>query len=205
MRGLNDNSAKHFRRDKTEFVLEFLGGVVDDMVSLTGDIASAFFDSYPSRRGGHSRERGSCGNGAPSREEYQRFYNILSRLQRDDLIAKKKQHGNQLGWGITKKGFAKLFSLREKKKFSPSRVEYVPKKDLTFRVVIFDIPERERHKREWLRSALLALGFSMCQQSVWVGKQKIPKKFLKDLYDREMLSYVQIFEITKQGSLERMV
>ncbi|MDP3725459.1 MAG: hypothetical protein Q8R20_03265 [Nanoarchaeota archaeon] len=193
---------KYFHKDKTEFVLDFLGNVV----SLTGEIMSAFFDSYPSRRFDRYSKKGSDSHrrDTPSSEEQQRFYNILSRLQRDGLVAKRESGGRQSGWALTKRGLAKLLVFREKKKFSPSRISYEPKKDSIIRVVIFDVPERERHKRVWLRSALLALQFSMCQQSVWIGKRKIPENFLEDLRDREMISYVQIFEINKQGSLEQV-
>ncbi|MDP2637290.1 MAG: hypothetical protein Q8P03_01615 [bacterium] len=192
-------------RDKTEFVLGFL----EDLVSLTGDIMSAFFDSYPSRRGGFARKSssGSTEIHSREREEAQRFYSLLALMKRQGLIErreKKGAKGRQSVWKITKRGLEKLFAVREKKKFSSARVLYEQKNDSVVRVVVFDVPERERYKRVWLRTALLALGFSFCQQSVWVGKRKIPERFLEDLRDREMLSYIQIFEVTKQGSLERM-
>ena len=186
---------KNNGRDKTEWVLDFL----EEAALLPFEIMDAFFDSRPSS---FPREKSSIRisseDHAPSREEKQRFRSLLSRLKRQGFI----DQGERLR--ITKKGLKKLFLIREKKKFSSRRISYESKKDSTVRVVIFDIPECERHKRVWLRAALLALEFSLCQQSVWIGKSKIPKKFLKDLRDREMLSYIQIFEVTKEGSLERM-
>lgn len=192
------------RRDKTERVLEFL----EDLGFLTGDVMAAFFDSYPSRhssrRHGRSGENFSVERDVFSREEQRRFYSFLSLLKKQGLIRKEDGEGRQSKWAITKRGLGKLFAVREKKRYSLGHISYTPEKDSTVRVVIFDIPELERHKRVWLRAALLALDFSFCQQSVWIGKSKIPKKFLEDLRDREMLSYVQIFEVSKKGSLERV-
>jgi DNA-binding transcriptional regulator PaaX len=75
--------------------------------------------------------------------------------------------------------------------------------DNKLKVIIFDIPEKERHKREWLRVSLLALGFSFLQQSVWMGKNKIPESFIVDLRDRKLLPCVEIFEINQKGTIER--
>lgn len=193
---------KEARRDKTERVLEFLEGTI----SLTGEIMDAFFSSYPSRRFRSSQVKRSRRGVVPSPEEHQRFYSLLSRLRRQGLIASGGGMGRRESrWRITKRGLEKLFFIRDRKQFSLRDVAYSAEKDSAVRVVTFDIPELERHKRVWLRVALLALGFSMCQRSVWVGKQKIPRGFLEDLRDREMLSYVQIFEVSKEGSLDRVV
>ncbi len=189
------------RRDKTEWILEFLEGVAD----LTGVIMDAFFDSYPSR---HRRlgKKTSSAHDILSEEERQRFYSLLSRLKKQGFVTSSGGRGRQQSkWDITQRGLKKLFVIREKKRFSLGNVSYEARKDSMVRVVIFDIPERERHKRVWLRAALLALGFSLCQQSVWLGKSKIPREFLEDLRDREMLSFVQIFEVSREGSLEKVV
>lgn len=44
------------------------------------------------------------------------------------------------------------------------------KPDGKIRAVIFDIPEKIRHKRKMLRNHLVGLGFKMEQQSVWTSK-----------------------------------
>ncbi|MBI2635441.1 MAG: CRISPR-associated endonuclease Cas2, partial [Parcubacteria group bacterium] len=69
------------------------------------------------------------------------------------------------------------------------------------KVVIFDIPEKQKHKREWLRGQLQDLGFKMIQKSVWMGKRKFPKEFLEDIRDLKLLAYVEIFSVTKTGSM----
>src|SRR3990167_838001 len=72
-------------------------------------------------------------------------------------------------------------------------------------IVIFDIPERERRKRAWLRLALKNIGLKLIQRSVWMGKVKIPKEFLDDIRELHLVNFVEIFEITKSGSLNQVI
>ncbi len=132
----------------------------------------------------------------------QQFYSLLNNLKNQGLIEKRKT-GNKKDsiWKITKKGLEKLKLTKENKNFSKSKINYKKEKDDKIKVVIFDIPEKERHKRAWLRFALVALGFSLLQQSVWIGKNKISEQFMRDLQERGMLSYIQIFEISKKGTI----
>jgi DNA-binding transcriptional regulator PaaX len=48
-------------------------------------------------------------------------------------------------------------------------------------MVLFDIPERKRKIRNWLRLQLKLWGFKMVQQSVWLGKGPLPKEFTERL------------------------
>ena len=65
-------------------------------------------------------------------------------------------------------------------------------------IIMFDIPEAERRKRDWLRKSLTALGFSVLQKSVWTGPAPLPKKFLKDLSDFGIISYVKFFRAAEK-------
>jgi len=69
-------------------------------------------------------------------------------------------------------------------------------------VVVFDVPETERCKRDWLRNSLKNMGLRMIQKSVWVGHIKIPKRFLEDLKSQKIGKCVEIVEIRKTGTLE---
>ena len=73
-----------------------------------------------------------------------------------------------------------------------------------FTIVTFDIPERERRKRDWLRGALRNLGLAMVQKSVWIGKVKIPGELVEDMKSMRILDFVEIFEISKTGSLQQV-
>ena len=69
-------------------------------------------------------------------------------------------------------------------------------------VIIFDIPEIEKYKRDLLRDALKKIGLRMLQKSVWIGKYDIPKELIDYLRRLQIIEYVQIFEVSRAGSLE---
>lgn len=128
--------------------------------------------------------------------ELQRFYALLGYLKKQGIVGKDDSQGRKhVRWSITRKGSIKL----EKEEGKPER--YRPEKDPVFRVIIFDIPETMRAERDWLREALRQLGFSFLQGSVWVGKRKVPEKFLYDLRKKKLLRYVHIFEVEKEGTI----
>ena len=133
--------------------------------------------------------------------EKQKFYNLVYRLKRDGLIESKNRDKLRL----TNKGKILLGKLRIKLKISLPVTKYKkgpPNNRVT--VVAFDVPEAERKKRKWLSVVLKNLDFNLIQKSVWIGKTKLPEEFLDDLRGLKMLSYVEIFEITKHGSLEQI-
>ncbi|MBI5153222.1 MAG: CRISPR-associated endonuclease Cas2 [Parcubacteria group bacterium] len=82
---------------------------------------------------------------------------------------------------------------------------YEKKEDTQLNIVLFDIPEPERKKREWLRQELNYLGFTMLQRSVWAGKIKIPKEMLEDLEHYKLLPYIEIIAVTKTGTLKKLI
>jgi hypothetical protein len=45
----------------------------------------------------------------------------------------------------------------------------------------------------------------MVQKSVWVGKTKIPQDFLDDLFKLKLVDFVEIFEISRTGSLKHLI
>ena len=49
------------------------------------------------------------------------------------------------------------------------------------------------------------MNFRILQKSVWIGKVKIPKEFIDDLKELNMINYVEIFEISRGGSLRQVV
>lgn len=133
-----------------------------------------------------------------------RYHNILSWLRRDGLVVEIVEDNEKILY-LTSSGRRKLQNLRERKKrsFPSGKYQVVPMD--RFIIVTFDIPERERRKREWLRSVLKYLGFLMIQKSVWIGKSKITKKLLLDFRQIKLSRYVEIFEITKVGSLREII
>lgn len=131
------------------------------------------------------------------------FYSILNRLKKQGLVEKDKRSGCSI-WSITKNGLKRFKMIKSGGIFSARHINYSKEQDNKLKLIIFDIPEKEKHKRAWLRSALTIMGFKLLQRSVWVGQNKIPVDLIKDLKERKMLSYVHIFEITKEGTISRV-
>lgn len=127
------------------------------------------------------------------------FQRLLSRLIKDELIAKTKG-GKFLVTPIGEAYFdAKSKNPSWGKIYSPSPL---PVKKLI--IIIFDIPEKERLKRDWLRYQLETMGFQRLQNSVWCGEILLPKDFMEDLEHYDILPYVHIFDVNKQGTLPRV-
>ena len=94
--------------------------------------------------------------------------------------------------------------MKEQKENLIPRKNYKSGEEKELNIVIFDVPETQRRKRDWLRGTLVQLGFSKLQQSVWMGKNKLPKEFLQDLETFQILKYVEIFSINKIGTLKHI-
>ncbi len=131
-----------------------------------------------------------------------KYYSYIYRLKKDGLI-EEKIHNNKKFFALTSLGKNKLKILKNKRKEKMSLANYHKENSDKSTIVIFDIPEKEKEKRKWLRSVLKNLGFQMIQKSVWLGKVKIPQQFIEDLNHLEIINYVEIFEITKAGSLKQ--
>ena len=133
--------------------------------------------------------------------ERQRFYALLTKLKSQNLIEKQMSSGKEKHtlWKITATGLKKLNWLQKK-----PRKDYEITADDKLKIVVFDIPEKEKWKRVWLREVLGLCGFKMLQRSVWAGKNKIPEEFLVDLLNFNMLEYVHIFEVSKKGTLKEI-
>ncbi len=128
------------------------------------------------------------------------FYSLLYQLKKQGFIEKKQKMGKTY-WAITNLGKRRLDN--PKKSFSfPLKIIYKKEKDDGFNIVVFDIPENKRAKRDWLRKNLLALDFSILQKSVWIGKNKLPEEFLKDLNDLGIMDFIHIFKVSKTGTLK---
>lgn len=61
-------------------------------------------------------------------------------------------------------------------------------------MVIFDIPENERHKRSHLRALLHELGFKKIQQSVWVSDNECREYLAAEIKNFGLESYVEAYE-----------
>lgn len=119
----------------------------------------------------------------------------LSRLKRRGLV-----QNDEGKWGLTVKGKKYIQRWLSEKRYlraargasSRTIVAHTGKKV----VVVFDIPEIERWKRGWLRRELRALGFTPLQRSVWLGPAPLPKDFIRELGELNLLQYLKFFKAT---------
>ena len=122
----------------------------------------------------------------------------LVKYLADQKLIEKKYVAKKWLITLTPKGRKKLETRQQEFRHPDS---YNSEKTKNTIIVVFDIPEQERQKRDWLRSCLTHLEFKKIQQSVWMGHRKIPQTLLEDLAKLNMLKYVEIFTAQKLGSL----
>ncbi len=124
---------------------------------------------------------------------------ILSRLHKEGLVArdgvKKKS-----SWRITRKGKEHI-RLSVSAESLPKGEYALPRKDGKARIVVFDIPERQRRKRDWLRMQLLACDFAPLQKSVWTGTRPLPVELIEEIDALDLGAYVHIMSIGEKGTL----
>lgn len=69
------------------------------------------------------------------------------------------------------------------------------------RLVIFDIPEAMRAKRQAIRAELVSCGYQQLQKSVWLGEKPLSNDFIELLEALDAKPYVHIFSVRKTGTL----
>lgn len=113
------------------------------------------------------------------------FSAILSQLRRGGLV-ERRSRGRGATWRLTPREQSQRAAARQ---------------DTIQRLVVFDIPEKERHKRDAIRIELMAAGYSQLQKSVWVGQRPIPDDFLELLDALHLHDHVHIFSVRDPGTL----
>jgi len=193
------------RSKRIEKILDILQSQAETTISLLDIFVSGYSSSYKKARQGLSRnQRYFKTDWADRFRNRQQFYSTLNRLKNQGLIERKPDKGQTI-WKITEKGKGIFNDYKKDALFSGQSCDYEIKGEKNIKIIIFDIPEKERRKREWLRSVLNHLKFSLLQKSVWIGKNQIPEGLLKDLRKRDMLNYVHIFAISRSGTILRLI
>jgi len=195
---------------KGEKVLKLLE-IIEEATWALSDMVSVFTLPYGSSRAQiqrhflsrELRRKSLVDELRKSIKDSQRLYEFVYHLEKDGLVERKKK-GKKRFLYITTRGKRLLEKLRLRKKMMMPKKSYHIQSDNILKIVIFDIPERERTKRDWLRVVLKNLGFKMLQKSVWVGKIKLPRSFLEDLQNFRLLDYIEIFATSKTGSLKHI-
>lgn len=133
-------------------------------------------------------------------EERRRISKLLSKLKHEGLVAKTA--GGRAKWKTTLAGLMHIRKSAQRNTYLPKT--FVAKQSRELKLVIFDIPEKDKGKRDWLRDVLKNLGFVKLQQSVWAGRAVLPEAFFDALRALGLLSYVEILAVTKTGSLKHV-
>ena len=100
---------------------------------------------------------------------------------------------------LTEKGKEKILSLKWKllkEKFKEEKLQ--KRKDGKWIMVVFDIPEKERQKRDIFRDALLGMGFTFFQKSIWFSPFDVLDKVEKIVRDLKIWKHVRIFLIEEK-------
>jgi len=192
-----------------DFIIKILE-TIGDLAVNTADLFDAILVSgygasfskldYEISKKHRERDKKSEGKELKRRKK-QEYYNLIYYLKKNGLIKEQKKENKKL-LVLTQKGKEKLSFLKKRKLPAPF---YQKEQGDGFTIIIFDVPEIQKNKRDWLRVALRNLDFKIIQKSVWIGKVKIPKEFLEHLYEMDLINCVEIFEISKAGSLERLI
>lgn len=185
-----------------EKILEILQAQAEATAEIFDVMTSGYGASYQKAR--RAIERGPrqfATRWAEAYRERQRFSSLLQYLKQQGFIEYEKKYSV---WKITVEGVKKLIHLKARNRLRKTVAAYESEADDKLTIITFDIPEKEREKRIWVRAALLSMKFSMLQKSVWMGKRKVPRIFLEDLREKRMLGYIHIFEVSKKGTVREV-
>lgn len=190
----------------TLFLLEKIKDAALNSSDLLGAFLTAGYGaSYKKLTYDFVKRQSERGKRELQEEIRQNYYKLIYKLKKEGLIEADLKN-NQKIWNITSKGKKKLSALKDRKKNELSKNFYFKEASKEtngkFIIVAFDIPEKDKRKRNWLREVLKRLGLKMIQKSLWMGKIKLPKLFLDDLKKLNLVDFVEIFEISKTGTLK---
>lgn len=188
-----------------EKILEILQDGVETTLTILDVATSIHYSSKARRYLSHGPYRLKT-NWRDAYKERQKFYNTIQKLKSEGFIKRTHRKNRISSWAITAKGHTKLKFLRYNQSLSlgPSQKRIKPKHEKTLKIIAFDIPEKERHKRDWLREVLTRLNYTMLQRSVWLGKIRLPEAFFHVLRDKKIIQYVHILKVYKSGTINRI-
>lgn len=108
---------------------------------------------------------------------------ILLRLERKGLISRTSGDHK-----LTPRG-------REFMQRLKAKIEHNSKWDGKWHLVTFDVPEKKRYDRAWLRSVLSLSGYEPLHKSVFLGKFALPEEIYREIYSRKLKNYVKLLTV----------
>lgn len=113
------------------------------------------------------------------------FYQNMYRLRKKGYILSKDEK-----YQLSNKG--KSFYMNTCRKI------YIKNKKYKKIIIIFDIPERNKKVREWIRRQIKFWDFKMIQKSVWIGYGPLPDEFKNRLKILKVDGGVKILDVEKK-------
>jgi len=126
-------------------------------------------------------------------KSYKFFYNTMFRLEKLELIEKTNDVGVLLA-KITDEG-KKLLSRKS------------PEKDGVWKMVIFDIPEKQKKIRTVLRAKLKQLHFKKWQNSIWISPYMLDEEIedeFNELAKRFFVRLIKTQDINRTDDLVKL-
>jgi hypothetical protein len=120
---------------------------------------------------------------------YKDFYNTLFRLNGQELIEKQGDDAGSLMVKATEEGKKLL-----------ARLE--PERDGVWKLVIFDIPEKQKYVRTVLRAKLKSLNFKKWQNSIWVSPYALDGEIEKEFAELAKKYFIRLIKTTDINNTE---
>ncbi len=76
-----------------------------------------------------------------------------------------------------------------------NKITYKENWDNKWRLIAFDIPEKRREARDWLRSILKGYEYKPLQKSVFIGKYALPEGIYKEINNRRLTRQVRLLTV----------
>ena len=115
----------------------------------------------------------------------------IHRLKKKNLVYAVRR-GSKLIFELTEEGEREVEKIQSRFQKTKSKSW-----DGKWRIIIFDIPEKLRGKRDLLRRELVGFGFRQLQESVWAYPYPLPQEFRDIWKDTGIFKYCVILEADK--------
>ena len=120
-----------------------------------------------------------------------KFRKATERLRERNLIFGERR-GKRVVFELTDEGGAEADKIKLKLEMAKRK-----RWDGKWRIIIFDVPEKMRGKRDLLRKELVAFGFMQLQKSVWAYPYKLPEEFIDLWKNVGILRHCVIIEASR--------
>ena len=116
----------------------------------------------------------------------------LERMEKQGSVRKKEKK-----YSLTSSG-------KELAGYIGGRKKVLDKKwDRKYRIVIFDIPEKKKNMRNWLREELYTLNYCQLQKSVFISKYSLTEDLIKEIAEKRISKYVNYLLVDKVYDLDK--